>query len=108
MSNRIALEAQSDNQDYLKDEYENLDPENCTEVQRLVQRVAKMSSFYVKENIEMYDISQRVTIMTGDFQGIEGKFDNLEKRFKEVAKKVEEYQKQQQQMIAEKSPSGSE
>jgi len=91
LSNRIALESNKENAEFLKDEYENLNPETCTESQKLVQRVAKISAFYVKDNIELYDISQRVSIMSDECQEIEEKFDFISKRFKEVAKKIEEY-----------------
>ncbi len=80
----MALDAHSDNADLLKDEYESLDPAKCNEVQKLVQRVTKISSFYVKENIELYDIAQRVSLMTGDCARIEGKYEALDKRLKYV------------------------
>lgn len=64
-------------------------------MQRLVQRVGKISSFYIKENIELYDISQKVSLMTNDCQEMEDRFEVLDRKFKEIAKKVEEYQKQQ-------------
>jgi len=51
-------------------------------MQRLVQRVGKISSFYIKENIELYDISQKVSLMTNDCQEMEDRFEMLDKKFK--------------------------
>lgn len=73
---------QKDKDDLVKDPYEEISPENCTAIQRLVQRVAKISSFYVKENIEMFDLSQKLAIMRNDCNNIDGRVKVLNRKFK--------------------------
>lgn len=51
-------------------------------MQKLVQQVSRISSFYTKENIELYDISQKVSLMTNDCQEMEERFEALDRRFK--------------------------
>eukprot|EP00826_Nyctotherus_ovalis_P040715 TRINITY_DN4035_c0_g2_i1.p1 TRINITY_DN4035_c0_g2~~TRINITY_DN4035_c0_g2_i1.p1 ORF type:complete len:188 (-),score=66.04 TRINITY_DN4035_c0_g2_i1:130-693(-) len=73
---------QKDKDDVVKDVYEEIPAEKCTATQRLVQRVAKMSSFYVRENVELFDLSQKLAIMKNDCSGIDKRVKVLNKKFK--------------------------
>ena len=81
-SRKDKVNNQKDKDDSVKDAYEEIPPEKCTAIQSLVQRVAKMSSFYVKENIEMFDLSQKLAIMRDDCNNIDERVRVLNRKFK--------------------------
>eukprot|EP00826_Nyctotherus_ovalis_P040716 TRINITY_DN4035_c0_g2_i10.p1 TRINITY_DN4035_c0_g2~~TRINITY_DN4035_c0_g2_i10.p1 ORF type:complete len:182 (-),score=70.23 TRINITY_DN4035_c0_g2_i10:128-673(-) len=91
LNTRDKANNQKDKDDVVKDVYEEIPAEKCTATQRLVQRVAKMSSFYVRENVELFDLSQKLAIMKNDCSGIDKRVKVLNKKFKEVARKIDEY-----------------